>query len=84
LGALKARAEQRAVALQHVRAALPPDLAQTVVGAGLDAGKLTLSVAGASWATRLRYVTDTLKLQVGRSMSTDIHSVRIKVAPPRG
>jgi hypothetical protein len=84
LGALRARALDRRVALEHVRAALPPQLAATVVSAGVLDGTLTISVAGASWAARLRYVTDSLKLRVGQSLAADIHRVRIKVTPARG
>ena len=83
LNALKERADERAVALEHVCRALPPHLAETVVSAGLDRGRLTIGVAGGSWATRLRYVTDTLRMRVGSSLGVDIQSVRIKVVPPR-
>jgi hypothetical protein len=71
------------VVLEHVCAALPPKLAETVVSAGLEHGRLTIGVASAPWASRLRYVTDTLRLQVGASMGVPVQSVRIKVAPPR-
>jgi hypothetical protein len=83
LSALKVRADERTVALEHVRRALPPHLAQTVVSAGLERGRLTIGVSGAAWAARLRYLTDTLALRVGSSMGIDIQSVRIKVVPPR-
>ena len=71
------------MALEHVCAALPPSLAQTVVSAGLEGGQLTIGVAGASWASRLRYVTDTLRKRVGGSMGVEIKTVRIRVVPPR-
>jgi len=80
---LKAKSEKRNVALEHVCAALPPSLAQTVVSAGLESGQLTIGVAGASWASRLRYVTDSLRKRVGGSMGVEINTVRIKVVPPR-
>jgi len=83
LTALKARAEERNLALEQVRAALPPVLAQTVVSAGLEGGQLTIGVAGAAWASRLRYVTDTLRKRVGGSLGVEIKTVRIKVVPPR-
>jgi hypothetical protein len=83
LAALKITAHERTVVLQHVCAALPPRLAETVVSAGLEHGRLTIGVAGATWASRLRYVTDSLRLQVGASMGVPVQSVRIKVAPPR-
>lgn len=83
MGALQARAQARSVALAHVRAALPEKLAAHIVSAGIEGGRLTVSVAGATWATRLRYVTDSLKLRVGLSLNADIQSVRIKVGRPR-
>ena len=83
LSTLKARAEERTVALEHVCRALPANLAHTVVSAGLERGRLTIGVAGASWAARLRYATDTLRMRVGSSMGVDIRSVRVKVVPPR-
>lgn len=83
LGALKVRAEERTVVLEHVRAALPPELAQTVVSAGLEGTRLTLGVAGAVWAARLRYMTDDLRPRVGGRIGVAIQSIRIKVVPPR-
>ncbi len=83
LSALKVRADERTVALEHVCRALPPHLAETVVSAGLERGRLTIGVSGAVWAARLRYLTDTLALRVGSSMGIDVQSVRIRVVPPR-
>ena len=83
LGAIKAASEQRSIALEHVCAALPEELRATVVSAGLERGQLTIGVASASWAARLRYVTDTLRLRVGASMGADISSVRIRVVRPK-
>ena len=51
--------------------------------AGIELGQLTIGVVGASWASRLRYLTDTLRKRVGESMGVEIHRVRIKVVPPR-
>ncbi len=81
LGALKARAAARTKALEHVRQALLPPLSETVVSAGFELGRLTIGVAGAAWAARLRYVTDLLRVRVGASMGIEIHSVKIKVVP---
>ncbi len=83
LSALKVRADERTVVLEHVCRALPPHLAETVVSAGLERGRLTIGVSGAAWAARLRYLTGILALRVGSSMGIDIQSVRIKVVPPR-
>jgi hypothetical protein len=83
LTALKLRAHERTAVLELVCAALPPRLAETVVSAGLEHGRLTIGVVSAPWASRLRYVTDALRLQVGAAMGVPVQSVRIKVAPPR-
>ena len=80
---LKAKTLQRSSTLEHVCAALPPELAEVVLSAGIDKGQLTIGVAGAPWAARLRYVTETLRKRVGGSMKTEIESIRIKVVPPR-
>ncbi len=82
IGALKARSAHRAVTLEEVRLALPAHLADTVVSAGLEGTRLTLGVAGATWATRLRYLADRLRLQVSASLGREIQTVRIKVVPP--
>jgi hypothetical protein len=83
LSDLKARTQARTKVFDHVRAALPSPLAQSIVSAGLEHGQLTIGVAGSAWAARLRYVTEALRAQVGSSMRVDIHKVRIKVVPPR-
>jgi hypothetical protein len=83
LSDLRARAEARTRAFEHVCAALPSPLARNIVSAGVEHGQLTIGVAGAAWAARLRYVTEALRAQVGSSMRVDIQRVRIKVVPPR-
>ncbi|MDP8986217.1 MAG: DUF721 domain-containing protein [Pseudomonadota bacterium] len=83
LKALQAASSERTVVREHVRAALPSRLAQTVVTAGLDQGQLTIGVTSAPWASRLRYASEALRLQVGAAMGVTVQSVRIKVAPPR-
>jgi hypothetical protein len=83
LSDLKAKAQARSRAFEHVCAALPSPLARNIVSAGLEHGQLTVGVAGAAWAARLRYVTEALRAQVGSSMRVDIHRVRIKVVPRR-
>jgi len=83
LAGLKSKAQARSRALEHVRATLPPPLARTIVSAGLEQGQLTIGVASAAWATRLRYMTEMLRTQVGASMSVEIEKVRIRVVPPR-
>jgi hypothetical protein len=83
LSDLKAKAQARTRAFEHVCAALPSPLARNIVSAGLEHGLLTVGVAGAAWAARLRYVTEALREHVGLSMRVDIQKVRIKVVPPR-
>ncbi len=80
---LNIRTQERSVALEHVCAALPEKLADTIVSAGIENGRLTIGVAGAPWAARLRYVTETLRMRVAGSMKVDIQTIRIKVVPPR-
>ena len=83
LSDLKAKTQARTRAFEHVCAALPSPLSRNIVSAGLEHGQLTVGVAGAAWAARLRYVTEALRVHVGSSMRVDIHKVRIKVVPPR-
>lgn len=83
LAALKTRTEARSAALEHVCKALPQELANVIVTAGIVDAKLTIGVAGAAWAARLRYVTETLRMRVSGSLGVDIHSIHIKVVPPR-
>ena|ERR1019366_5907140 len=82
LADLRAKAQARTLAFEHVCAALPSPLSQHIVSAGLDDGRLTIGVSGAAWAARLRYVTEALRVDVGSSMRIDIHKVRIEVVPP--
>jgi hypothetical protein len=82
LSALRTQTNNRAAVLAHVCAALPPSLAKAVASAGVGDGRLTLGVVGAAWASRLRYVTETLRKRVGESLGVEIRSVRIRVVPP--
>jgi hypothetical protein len=83
LSDLKVKSQARTRALKHVCAALPAPLARNVVSAGLERGQLTIGMANAAWAARLRYVTEALRVHVASSMGLDIQKVRIKVVPPR-
>src|ERR1700688_1214885 len=83
LSDLRTKAQARARAFEHVCAALPSPLARNVVSAGLERGQLTIGVASAAWAARLRYVTAALRARVGSSLGVDIQRVRIRVVPPR-
>src|SRR6266404_2508215 len=81
LSALKVRSQERSLVLDQVRAALPARLAQAVVSAGIEQGRLTIGVAGAVWASRLRYLTESVRKGVGRS-GIPILTVRVRVVPP--
>jgi hypothetical protein len=68
--------------VEQVRAALPPRLAEAVASAGLEQGRLTIGVVGAHWASRLRYLTESVRKRVGSSAGTPILSVKVRVVPP--
>jgi hypothetical protein len=82
LTTLTSQSRERSVVLAHVCSGLPPKLAENVASAGVEEGRLTIGVIGAAWASRLRYVTETLRKRVSESMGVEIQSVRIKVVPP--
>jgi hypothetical protein len=84
LSALKTRSLERSRVVEQVRAALPARLAQNVASAGIETGRLTIGVVGAAWASRLRYLTESVRKRVGNSMGITIQSVRIRVVPPTG
>jgi hypothetical protein len=82
LSLLNLRSAERSQVLAQVRAALPPRLAEAVVSAGLEQGRLTIGVVGAQWASRLRYSTDIIRKRLVGSPGADIQSIRIRVVPP--
>jgi hypothetical protein len=82
LSLLKDRSQERAQIVEQVRAALPARLAQSVMSAGLDGGRLTIGVVGAVWASRLRYSTEVIRKRVAESSGKEILRVRIRVVPP--
>jgi hypothetical protein len=82
LTALKIRSRDRVLILEQVRAALPARLAQAVASAGLEQGRLTIGVVGAVWASRLRYLTESVRKRVAESAGTHIVSVKVRVVPP--
>jgi hypothetical protein len=82
LSLLKEKSAERSLVLEQVRAALPPRLAEAVVSAGIDAGRLSIGVVGAVWASRLRYATETLRNRVAKTAKLEISSVKIRVVPP--
>jgi hypothetical protein len=85
LSLLNVRSSQRSQVLKQVQAALPSRLAEAVVSAGLEGGRLTIGVVGAQWASRLRYSTQIIRKRVAGSLGVEIHSIRIRVVPqPQG
>ncbi len=68
--------------MEQVRAALPQRLAQAVASAGVEAGRLTIGVVGAVWASRLRYSAEVLRKRVAKATGQEILKVRIRVVPP--
>jgi hypothetical protein len=82
LTALKSRARERSLVIEQVRAALPARLALAVASAGIDQGRLTIGVVGAHWASRLRYLTESVRKRVGSSLGIAVLSVKVKVVPP--
>jgi len=79
LTSLKARVLARSRVLDQVIAALPEEISPHVATAGIDKGVLIIGAVNAAWATRLRYLTDMLRLRVGQAMGVEIERVRIKV-----
>src|ERR1700730_11275039 len=82
LTALKIRSQERSLVVEQVRAALPAKLAVAVASAGIQQGRLTIGVVGGVWASRLRYLTDSVRKQVTASMGVAIVGVRVRVVPP--
>ena len=82
LASLGAKAQERSAVLHQVRAALPAPLAERVVSAGVLDGTLSLGVAGAAWASRLRYAADSLRHHFAVSSGVAVRVVRIRVVPP--
>ncbi len=81
LSSLALQSAARGTTLKRVCDALPSDLAQAVVSAGLDEGRLTIGVASAAWAARLRYTIDELRAPVAKSLGADVQTIRIRVVP---
>jgi hypothetical protein len=82
LTALKIRSQERSLVVEQVRAALPPRLALAVASAGIEQGRLTIGVVGGVWASRLRYLTESVRKRVAASTGIAVVSVRVRVVPP--
>lgn len=77
--------QQRAAAardwLDLVRAWLPDPLAHEVTSATLRGAALTIYVASAAWAARLRFETEGLLAQA-QGIEPGVTEVRVKILPP--
>lgn len=82
LSQLATRSAVRATVLEQVRAALPPTLAAAVVSAGIENGQLTLGVAGAVWASRIRYLSGAARRRLQKNTGADPDRIRVRVVPP--
>jgi hypothetical protein len=83
LTALKERSDARLRVLEYVQAALPARAAKAVVSAGIERGRLNVGVSSAAWATRLRYLSDSVTKRVAESTGVEISSVRVRVVAAR-
>jgi hypothetical protein len=68
-------------ALSAVREALPEGLGERVWGAAVRDGTLTVLVASAAWATRVRYHAPGLKDDVGQRLGVALERVQVRVRP---
>jgi hypothetical protein len=78
---LDQRVRERSRVLDEVRASLPSRLAQAVVSAGVEEGRLTIGVVGSVWATRIRYLSEATRLALSERLGTQLLVVRVRVVP---
>jgi len=78
---LDQRLRERSLILDEVRALLPGRLAETVVSAGVEEGRLTIGVAGSVWASRIRYFSEATRLALSEKLGTRLLAVRVRVVP---
>jgi hypothetical protein len=81
---LEARSRQRSKVVEEVRAALPCRLAQAVVSAGVEEGRLTIGVAGSVWASRIRYCSEATRTALIDKLGIQVLTVRVRVVPQQG
>jgi len=84
LTALRAKSDERSRIRERLCAVLPAKLAHAVVSASIEQGRLSIGVTSAVWATRLRYMADSLGKSVAESTGIAIAVVRVRVVPPAG
>jgi hypothetical protein len=80
---LRTGAEASNRTLESVRRALPPPLAEQVWGASVEDGVLSVAVATAAFAARIRYLQDDLCAAVARDSGTAIARCSVRVRPRR-
>jgi hypothetical protein len=78
---LDQRVRERSRVLDEVRASLPARLAQAVVSAGVEEGRLTIGVVGSVWASRIRYLSEATRLTLSEKLGTRLLAVRVRVVP---
>ncbi len=78
---LDQRVRERSLILEEVRASLPDRLAETVVSAGVEEGRLTIGVTGSVWASRIRYFSEATRLALSEKLGTQLRMVRVRVVP---
>ncbi len=84
LSELERRLRERDAVLEALRAALPETLACQVATAGIEAGRLSVGVSSAAWATRLRYAMAAARPRLAASLGVEITAVRIRVVRAAG
>ncbi|MBV6423188.1 MAG: hypothetical protein NAOJABEB_00978 [Steroidobacteraceae bacterium] len=81
MAALQQRAAAARGWLDLVRGWLPADLAREVTSAARRGAVLTVYVASAAWAARLRFELDGVLAQA-RGVEPGVTEVRVKILPP--
>jgi len=78
---LRQGSAQADLTLQAVRAVLPAGLGEHVWGATVRDRTLTVLVASAAWATRIRYHAPGLKDQAAQRLGIEIDRVLVRARP---
>jgi hypothetical protein len=81
LASLQKRSQERSSTVSQVRSTLGLKLAGAVISAGIEGDVLTIGVKSAVWASRLRYLSRTLREGVTADSGREISRVRIRVVP---
>jgi hypothetical protein len=77
---LTRRLATRSTVLARVKTALPAEIANELVSAGFEEGRLSLGASSAAWASRLRYVIEPLKPTLAAILEQEISVVKVRVA----